>query len=229
YQRTTGRIVGSRLVFISDGIFQNQTQIDASPRQTLSGKVTPGDIKYKDVGGANGTPDGIIDNLDRVRIDERDAPKAYFGFGTVVRYKLLDLTVHFQGVTGRTLDIQGIVNAGPNGFNTESLDRWTPATAGLARYPRLGISDRANNTSASDFWLASGDYLRLKNVELGLTLPKLLLNRFSMKNARLYAGGFNLFAFDKLGLNIDPEIPGAGRGSAYPYVKTLYAGLRASF
>ena len=50
-----------------------------------------------------------------------------------------------------------------------------------------------------------------------------------MKNARFYVGGFNLFSFDKLALNIDPEIPGAGRGAAYPYVKTLYAGLRASF
>ena len=229
YQRTTGRIVGSRLVFVSDGIFQNQAQIDASPRQTLSGKVTPGDIKYKDVGGINGTPDGVIDNLDRIRLNERDTPKAYFGFGTVLRYKLLDLTVHFQGTTGRTLDIQGLVNAGPNSLNTESLNRWTPGTAASALYPRLGISDRANNTTPSDFWLVSGDYLRLKNVELGLTLPRSRLERLRIRNARLYVGGFNLFAFDKLALDVDPEIPGAGRGSAYPYVKTLYAGLRISF
>lgn len=229
YQRTTGQVVGSRLVFVSDGIFQTQAQIDASPKQTLSGKVVPGDIRYRDIGGVDGVPDGIIDNLDRVRTNDRDVPKAYFGFGTVARYKLFDLTVHFQGVAGRTIDVQGIVNSGPFSFNAESLQRWTPTTAESARYPRLGISDRSNNTSASDFWLASGDYLRLKNVELGLTLPRPLLNRYGMKNARFYVGGFNLFSFDKLALNIDPEIPGAGRGTAYPYVKTLYAGLRASF
>ena len=229
YQSTVGRVIGSRLVFVSDGIFQTQAQIDASPRQVLSGRVVPGDIKYKDIGGANGTPDGIVDNLDRVRIDNRDRPKSFFGFGTVVRYGILDLSVHFQGVGGRFIDTQGIVNSGPSNFNQESLNRWTPATAGSALYPRLGISDRANNTSGSDFWLASGDYVRLKNVEIGATLPRKLLSKYALKNTRVYVGGFNLFAFDKLNLDIDPEIPGAGRGTAYPYVKTMYAGLRASF
>ncbi|MCY7357271.1 MAG: hypothetical protein LH609_07325 [Rudanella sp.] len=66
-------------------------------------------------------------------------------------------------------------------------------------------------------------------MELGATLPRKFLSKYAMKNARVYIGGFNLFAFDKLNLDIDPEIPGAGRGSAYPYVKTMYAGLRASF
>ncbi|WP_266364855.1 SusC/RagA family TonB-linked outer membrane protein [Tellurirhabdus rosea] len=229
YQQTIGRVVGSRLVFVSNGIFQNQAEIDASPRQVLSGRVVPGDIRYQDIGGVNGTPDGIIDNLDRVRVDLRDVPKTYYGFGTTLKYGPFDLLLHFQGIAGRTLDIQGIVNSGPFTFNQESLKRWTPATGTSASYPRLGISDRANNTSASDFWLVSGDYLRLKNVELGASFPKIFQNRLGMKNARVYVGGFNLFAFDKLGIDVDPEIPGAGRGSAYPYVKTVYAGLRASF
>jgi hypothetical protein len=212
-----------------DGIFQNQAQIDNSPRQVLSGRVVPGDIKYKDIGGINGIPDGVIDNLDRVRVDDRDRLKAFFGFGSVIRYGVFDLSAHFQGVGGRVIDTQGIVNSGPSNFNQESLNRWTPATATTAVYPRLGISDRANNTSASDFWLTSGDYVRLKNLELGATIPKNFLSKYALKNTRFYVGGFNLFVFDKLKLDIDPEIPGAGRGSAYPYVKTIYAGLRASF
>ncbi|MCY7352219.1 MAG: TonB-dependent receptor [Cytophagaceae bacterium] len=229
YQRTIGRVVGSRLVFLSNGIFQTQAEIDASPRQILSGKVVPGDIRYQDVGGVNGAPDGVIDNLDRVRINQSDLPKAYFGFGTVLAYKRLDLTVHFQGLRGRTLDVQGLVNAGPSALNDESLRRWTPANAATAQYPRLGISDRANNTAGSDFWLVSGNYLRLKNVELGVSLPTTLLGKYRLKNARLYMGGFNLISFDSLGLDVDPEIPGAGRGSSYPYVKTIYLGLRTSF
>lgn len=229
YQRTIGRAVNGRLVFLSDGIFQSQAEIDNSPRQLLSGKVVPGDIRYRDIGGVNGTPDGVIDNLDRVRLNRSDLPKAYFGFGTVLAYRRFDLAVHFQGITGRTLDTQGLVNSGPSTLNQESLNRWTPATATTARYPRLGISDRANNTAASDFWLASGDYLRLKNVELGVALPTEWLGRYRLQKARFYVGGFNLLAFDKLGLDVDPEIPGAGRGSAYPYVKTVYLGLRTSF
>ncbi|ARK13104.1 TonB-dependent receptor [Fibrella sp. ES10-3-2-2] len=230
YQQTLGKLVGSRLVFLSDGIFQTQTEIAASPKQVLSGKVVPGDIKYKDVGGIDGKPDGIIDNYDRVRLDERDQPKAYYGFGTVLKYGIFDLSAHLQGTTGRTLDVQGIVNAGPTAFNNESLSRWTPATSATAKYPRLGIADRANNTSASDFWLVSGDYLRVKNVELGVTLPVAVLNRLRVKSARFYVGGYNLLSFSNTGLNIDPEIPFAGQGnSTYPYLKTFYAGLRTSF
>ncbi|HVG14806.1 MAG TPA: SusC/RagA family TonB-linked outer membrane protein, partial [Chitinophagaceae bacterium] len=229
YQRTIGRVVGSRLVFLSDGIFQNQAEIDRSPKQVLSGKVVAGDIKYKDVGGAAGKPDGIVDNLDRVRINERDQPTSYFGFGTKLAYKFLDLAIHMNGALGRTIDVQGIVNSGPVNFNEESLKRWTPATGATAIYPRLGIADRANNTSGSDFWLRSGDYLRLKNLELGFNFPSTFLNKYSIAEARFYVGGFNLFSFDKLDLDIDPEIPGSGRGSAYPYIKTIYLGLRTSF
>lgn len=229
YQRTIGRVVGSRFVLLSDGIFQNGAEIDASPRQVLSGKVFPGDIKYKDVGGPNGKPDGIIDNLDRVRIDESDQPSSYFGFGTKVTYKFMDLAIHMNGALGRKIDVQGIVNSGPSGFNQESLQRWTPQTSASAKYPRLGIADRANNTSASDFWLVSGDYLRLKNIELGINFPSTFLNKYHISNARFYVGGFNLFAFDKISLDIDPEIPFAGRGSSYPYIKTVYLGLRTSF
>ncbi|MEJ7768734.1 MAG: TonB-dependent receptor, partial [Chitinophagaceae bacterium] len=229
YQRTIGRVVGSRLLFLSDGIFQNQAQIDASPKQVLSGKVVAGDIKYKDVGGAAGKPDGIVDNLDRVRINERDQPTSYFGFGTTLAYKFLDLAIHMNGALGRTIDVQSIVNSGPISFNAESIKRWTPQTGATALYPRLGIADRANNTSGSDFWLQSGDYLRLKNIELGFNFPSKFLNKYSISNARLYVGGFNVFAFDKLDLDIDPEIPFSGRGSAYPYIKTFYLGLRTSF
>ncbi|HVG14853.1 MAG TPA: SusC/RagA family TonB-linked outer membrane protein [Chitinophagaceae bacterium] len=229
YQRTIGRVVGSRLVFLSDGIFQNQAEIDRSPKQVLSGKVVAGDIKYKDIGGAAGKPDGIIDNLDRVRINERDQPTSYFGFGTKLAYKFMDLAIHMNGALGRTIDVQGIVNSGPTNFNEESLKRWTPATGATAVYPRLGIADRANNTSGSDFWLRSGDYLRLKNMELGFNFPSKFLNKYSIAEARFYVGGFNLLSFDKLDIDIDPEVPGSGRGSAYPYIKTIYLGLRTSF
>lgn len=229
YQRTIGRIVGGRLVFLSDGIFQNQADIEASPKQVLSGKVVPGDIKYKDIGGANGKPDGIIDNLDRVRLNERDQPTGYFGLGTKLQYKIFDFAVHTNGSVGRTIDVQGIVNSGPFNFNQESLNRWTPQSGASAQYPRLGIADRANNTAASDFWLVSADHLRLKNVELGVNFPSSFLHKYHISNARVYVGGFNLFTFDKISLDIDPEIPSAGRGSSYPYIKTIYAGLRTSF
>jgi len=229
YQQGIGHIAGSQLVFLSDGLFQSQAEINSSPVQTLAGKVVPGDIKYKDVGGPLGIPDGIIDNNDRVRVDKGGLPHTYYGFGGNLRYGIVDLVFQFQGVVGRTLNIQGLVNSGPNSLNQLSLDRFTPANAANAKYPRLGIADRGNNTAVSDFWLRSGDYLKLKSLEVGLHLPDKLTSRLGVNTARLYVGGINLFTTNDLGIGVDPEVNGAGRGTTYPYAKTYTLGLSVGF
>lgn len=211
----------------SDGIFQTQAEIDASPVQRFSRNVKPGDIKYKDING-----DGVIDNLDFVTTDFNFVPKSYYGFGASIAVKGFDLNFLFQGVNGRTITIQNIVNAGTanNGFlNQFSTDRWTPSTPN-ADYPRLILADRGNNTQNSDFWLRSGDYLRLKNVELGYSLPPSILKRLKLSQVRFFVSGLNLLTFDKLGgLDLDPEIPEAGYNSSYPYMKIYSFGLNLKF
>ncbi|MDQ8004765.1 MAG: TonB-dependent receptor [Pedobacter sp.] len=223
YQSTMGKIAGSVLLFQSDGLFQNEDEIDASPRQTLAGTVKPGDIRYKDING-----DNIIDNLDRVRTNVTDLPNTYFGFGGTVNFKNFDFSIQFAGVSGRTVNIQPYVNGGPSAFNQESLKRWTPETANIAVYPRLGISDRGNNTVMSDFWMRSMNFVRLKSLELGVKIAPNYLKKFGLQNTRFFIGGLNLLTFTNLELNVDPEIPGAGRGSAYPYMKTYTLGLSTS-
>lgn len=211
----------------ADGIFQSQAQIDASPKQRFSANVKPGDIKYKDING-----DGVIDNLDFVTTDYNFVPKAYFGFGASAAYKNFDISLFFQGVSGRTISIQNIVNSGTsaNGYlNQFSVDGWTPANP-TAPYPRLLLGDRGNNTQNSDFWLRSGDYIRLKNAEIGYSIPASLLKKFKLSQLRLYVSGLNLLTFDKLGgLNIDPEVPEAGYNSTYPYMKIYSFGLNLKF
>lgn len=229
YQQTIGHIAGSQLAFLSDGLFQSQTQIDNSPVQTLAGKVVPGDIKYKDIGGPLGVPDGIIDNNDQVRIDKTGVPNTYYGFGGNFKYGIVDLVFQFQGVIGRTLNIQGLVNSGPSSFNQLTLDRYTPANAAHAKYPRVGIADRGNNTVTSDFWLRSADYLRLKSVEVGLHLPGQLTSKLGVNTARLYVAALNLFTNNDLGIGVDPEVNIAGRGTTYPYSKTYALGLSVAF
>ena len=162
-------------------------------------------------------------------MNKRDLPNIYYGFGTTIDFKIFDFSTFWQGVKGRTIDIQGLVNSGPFSFNQETLFRWTPATAETAKYPRVGLTDRGNNTAASDFWRRSGDYLRLKYIEAGVSLPQSVLNRLHIKKIRFYLGGLNLLTFTKLDVNVDPEVPGAGSGDAYPYLKTYSAGLRATF
>ncbi|PWS29191.1 hypothetical protein DHW03_05045 [Pedobacter yonginense] len=222
-------------MLISDGIFQSQAEINASPQQILSKDVRPGDIKYVDQNG-----DGIINDLDRVRTDFNFVPKAYFGFGASVGFKNFDMNFLFQGTSGRSIYIQQLVNAGTtnNGFlNQFSVDRWTPSNTGAA-FPRLLLADRGNNTAASDFWIRSGDYIRLKNVELGYSLPAHFVKRLKLSQLRFYVSGLNLLTFDQLdGLPIDPELPESGYNSningvssaSYPYMKIYSFGVNLKF
>ncbi len=234
YQLQKGHNIGSingydsRLMFLSDGIFQSQAEIDAieSSLQRLSGKVVPGDIRYKDING-----DKIIDNMDRIMTDYNDTPDSFYGFKLGGMYKSFDFSILMQGVLGRTIQIRSLVMAGSNNtgyINQFSGDAWTP-TNPTAVYPRLGISDRGNNTVNSDFWLRSGDYLRLKSVELGYTIPSKLTDKFHIKSLRFYLNAFNLLNFNKTGLDIDPEMNLAGFNSVYPNTRTISAGLNLKF
>jgi TonB-linked SusC/RagA family outer membrane protein len=214
-------------MLISNGIFQSQAEIDASPKQMLSGAVKPGDIKYVDQNG-----DGLINDLDRVRTDFNFVPKAFFGFGASVSVKNFDLNFLFQGTSGRSITIQNLVNSGNanNGYLSQfSVDRWTPSNTS-APYPRLLLTDRGNNTANSDFWIRSGDYIRLKNVELGYSLSPAFIKRLKISQLRFYVGGLNLLTFDKLGdLPIDPELPESGYNASYPYMKIYSLGLNLKF
>jgi len=125
-----------------------------------------------------------------------------------------------------------LINAGDNNngyINQFSVDRWTQATSGSAKYPRLITTDRGNNIQSSTFWLRSGDYLRLKSVEIGYSLSKTILSKMKISDCRLYIIGFNLLALKKFKAALDPEIPGAGFRSDYPYVRTISLGLNVKF
>ncbi|RZM28987.1 MAG: SusC/RagA family TonB-linked outer membrane protein [Pedobacter sp.] len=224
-QSTVGRYIGGGNYYIAEGIFQSQAEINASPRQTLSSLVVPGDLKYKDVNN-----DGLIDANDATAADFTDIPKMYYGFGLNLRYKQFDLGVQFQGVEGRTIDLVSHFHAGPNGLNQLLSNSWTPATAATANLPRVGISDNGNNTASSTFWLHSGDFLKLRAAELGYSTPEALNKRLRFKGARIFLSGNNLFTISKLNkLGIDPETPNAGRFSSYPYVKTYAVGINVKF
>ncbi|MET4082761.1 TonB-linked SusC/RagA family outer membrane protein [Pedobacter sp. UYP30] len=224
YQSAIGQPATGYSIYESDGIFANQAQIDNSPTQILSGVTRPGDIKYKDING-----DNIINNLDLVRSDKSVIPNTIYGFGATMRYTGFDLSFQFQGIVGSTINIQPAYNSGPFGLNQESFQRWTPATANTAIYPRLGLNDLGNNTATSDFWFRSGNFLRLKSVELGYRPLPVFLSKYGLKNTRIFLSGFNLLTFSKLGMeNVDPEIPLAGRANSYPYYKTVTVGISTS-
>lgn len=223
YQSQVGAPVTNKRVLIAEGIFADQAAINKSPVQQFSRTVAPGDIRYRDVNG-----DGFINNLDAVVTPKTDLPTSYYGAGFNVAYAGFDVSAFFQGVAGRTLDINSLINTGNNnnGYLTQfSIDRWAPGTAATASYPRLVISDRGNNTQPSTFWFRSGNYLRLKNVEIGYALPNQLIKKLKLTGCRVYVSGFDLLTHKNIKEDIDPEMPLAGFGSAYPFLKTYSMGL----
>ena len=219
----TGNVSGtsSKLFYVSDGLFKDQAQINNSPSQGPAAVIKPGDIKYKDLNN-----DGVIDNLDRMTTDYSDVPKAYYGFGMNIKYKIFELSTQFQGTEGRSIYIKNIINSGPNGLNKFSLQRFTPATAGTAILPRLANPGSANNNLDSDFWLRSGDFLKLRTILFGISIPDKLTQRLHVQDIQFYAAGYNLWSLKKLDIDLDPEMPGAGYGSAYPNLKTFTLGLK---
>lgn len=222
YQSTIGFDLGSGLYYVSDGLFQNQSEIDAAPKSTLSNQIRPGDIRYIDINN-----DNIIDANDRIRY--AFGSPHYYGLGARLDYGIFDLNIQFQGTVGQKMNIRGLIDTGPSAFNRESLKRWTPETASTAIYPRVGLANLGNNRTDSDFWVRDADYIKLKTLELGVTIPTSVTSRIGLESVRIYFNGFNLLTFSKVDIDIDPELPLLGRGATYPYVKSYSFGLNIKF
>lgn len=223
----------SRFGYISEGLFANQAEIDASPSQAALGAVRPGDIKYRDLNG-----DGKIDQNDITRIGNGDVPTTTYGFGFNLTYKNFYFGAFFQGVSGadRLLTGDGILpfnnSTGAERSNLFAVaeDRWTPENLNPdAFYPRLayGNSANKNNAVASSFWVKDISFIRLKTLDFGYNLPKGTLQSIGMKNARIYVQGVNLWYWSPFKL-WDPEL-NTTNGTRYPNIRTATIGFQANF
>jgi TonB-linked SusC/RagA family outer membrane protein len=216
----------------TDGIFQSQTEVDSYTKdgQKIQPDARPGDLKFIDYNN-----DGQINNDDR-QFTGSYLPELTYAFGGTVEYKGFDFSIYFQGVAGVSiynLFLQNGYTNGAAGANmfTEILNAWNYNTAsGNPRISWLDDNNR-NYTNASDFYLEKGDYLRLKNITLGYTLPKTLLQGAGMGNAgiRFYVGAENLCTFTNY-TGFDPEVGNHGvDGGVYPVARTFIVGLNINF
>ncbi|MCD8134408.1 MAG: hypothetical protein LUH01_00010 [Parabacteroides gordonii] len=201
-------------------MFQTQEEVDKHAFQhTMTG---PGDIIYKDING-----DGIINGDDKVIIGST-IPRYSYGITLNGKYKGFDLNLFFNGV-GKCNGYQmGALIEGPiwDGFTTkEMLDRWTPENTD-ASWPRL-VYNTVQNQEPSSFWIQNTSYFRLKNVQIGYTLPKPILDKMHINNVRVYVSGENMFTLTKA-KNLDPEFPN-GRATYYPQTKIFSLGLDVTF
>jgi len=215
--------------YLTDGIFQNQEEIDASAKQTPA--ALSGDIKYKDISGIDGVPDGKIDSYDRTIIG-KSFPEFSYGFGGSLNYRNFDFNIFFQGIS--QVDINDFsrinqtgVGGNPKNWSVEWLNRWTSENPS-DKYPRLDFN-RTVNQLFSDYWLKNGSYLRLKNMEVGYSFARNILNRISVDNMRLYFGGQNLLTFTKV-KHFDPERSMSQvRSEFYPQLRIYQIGLNMTF
>ncbi|ARS38871.1 hypothetical protein CA265_03930 [Sphingobacteriaceae bacterium GW460-11-11-14-LB5] len=223
YLKRTGLSSGTVFGLQQIGFFANQADIDNSPKQTFS-TVKPGDFKYKDQNG-----DKVIDQFDEVALGAPFISNLSYGAQAGLRFKNVDLMVWFQGAGDRSVNI---MNAATSGFANGSkpsdfaLNRWTPATAATADFPRLSIDGRTsdNNYRSNDFWIRNGKYLKLKNIEIGYNFQQNVLKHVKISNARFFISANNLYTWADLPDFIDPEFLGAGINSA-PRTKSFQVGL----
>jgi TonB-linked SusC/RagA family outer membrane protein len=237
-----GEAMSSYFGYKTDGFFQSYDDIENSVLPT-GANVQPGDVKYVDSNG-----DGVFDEKDRVILGNA-FPRYTFGFTYDVAWKGIDFSFLIQGVGKRDQFVRGeLMEAFHENYShaiyQHQLDYWTPTNPD-ARFPRLtaaGSPSRANNwgTSGSDIFHLNAAYLRLKNIQVGYTLPQQLTSKAGIQKLRISVSAQNLFTITKNPF-IDPEsseygsdMGGLGGGLAnsarnYPTLKYYGVGLDLEF
>lgn len=231
---STGLPVGQLFGLVAERLFTEDDFEDVDrgvlkagiPEQKFSDKVRPGDIKYLDIDG-----DGEITDKDIKPIGGTYDPQIVYGFGANAAYKGFDLNVFFQG-NGKTYRFIGGQNflpgSGLGNILSNYNDRWTVDNPSQnVFYPRLSDGPNNNNSKESTWWLRNMSMLRMKDIELGYTLPKRIIANIGVSSLRVYLKGTNLLTFSGFKL-WDPEV-NTSNGAAYPIMKSFAFGLDINF
>lgn len=202
----TGLPLGTFYGYTALGFYQ--TAQDATTSAHIAGYTPqPGDIKYKDLNG-----DNKIDQYDQSTIGGTK-PLIFYGLTLGANYKGFSFSAILQGVANRQINVQNNVidNFGLDNSNVPqqtylaATGRWTPETANTATLPRLALSGYNNNNMFSTFYLKSGNYMRLKNAELGYTLPYTFTKKLRISGLKVFVNGENLLTASAF-KGEDPEV-----------------------
>lgn len=227
----TGHAIGSFYMREVAGIFQTQQEIDSyvnGSGDKLQPNAAPGDFKFVDINS-----DGTLDDADQ-RYFGNGIPKLEAGINFDASWKNFDLTLMFYGTFGNKMYNAFKHNAYKGWYSRDLVNAWTPENSG-SDIPRLVNGDpNGNYNVASNYFLEDGSYLRLRNIQVGYTLPATLLQNFGVSKVRIYLGGYNLLTFTKYS-GFDPGATNFGilaRGvdrGYYPISKSFVGGLTVNF
>jgi hypothetical protein len=217
---TVGQPIGSFYLYEMDGIFQNSAEIIASAYQ--GNYIRPGDVRFKDM-----NKDGVINEKDRTFLGSA-IPKFTYGATANVEYANVDLSIFFQGQYGNKLylqvnqDIEGFYRA----FNlTQRVydQRWRGEGTSNTM-PRVSWLGSTNNKTPSTRFLEDGSYVRLKNIQLGYSIPQTVIERWNIRGLRVYFTGQNLWTLTKYS-GLDPEMHTSDNLNSEKYRGDIAAGI----
>lgn len=225
WQKRTGLPMGQFFGFIAEGLYMTEEQVNNHPKlETVDPRL--GDIMYKDVNN-----DGVINDRDQTSIGYSRTPEIVYGINGGLRYKGIDFNFLIQGVTRSSVyfDQEG---AWEFLYGSNPLEhvkgRWRPDGSNPnPTYPRLSTYRDQYKKEPSSYWLRNGAYWRVRNIELGYTLPQAWLTKMGIGNFRIYASATNPFTHAKF-KDWDPEAPG-GAGYYFPQMKVYNIGVNVTF
>ncbi|MEO6916626.1 MAG: TonB-dependent receptor, partial [Chitinophagaceae bacterium] len=227
WQQSTGHSIGTYLAYQFDGIFVDAADIAKNTinYSAATGKLLPGDMKFKDIDG-----NGKINGDDLVRLDKSRDPWFTGGASLNLQYRAFDLSILFQGATGGLLFI-GTESGDIGNYLQYSYDnRWSvnnPSDKDPRLANRGGTYYTGGGFGNNTYFLRSSNYVRLKNVELGFYLPPAIGRKAGINTLRLYVNGLNLITWDKMKI-WDPESTSSS-GQYYPQARIINAGVRVTF
>ena len=237
YQASTGQRYHQCFGLIAEGFYNTWAEVN-DPNRPVSmwnnNRIQPGDVKYKDVNG-----DGVIDSYDFVPIGYSDFPEISYGISFGGNWKGFDVSVLFQGASHVSFNASKKSKRGfmEDGSAVSYLKdySWTPEryeSGADIKFPHLSAdAAQTHNYQNSTLWIRDAAYLRLKNVEIGYTLPAHIMRKIGLQSTRIYINGTNLATWSGLFPGEDPEIPTYSDSDyePYPIMKTVNFGLSLSF
>lgn len=227
YIQQNGYPINSIYGYVAEGLFASFEEARNHPYSQW-GKLQGGDIKYKNIDDTNDK----IDTNDR-KVIGNTIPRYTYSLDLMGSYKGFDVSVFFQGVGKRDGYVQGPLGYPLNGMYTsleEHMDRWNEANPNPnATYPRLSVNNQSNNTQTSTFWLTNAAYLRLKNIQIGWTMPSKWFKKAGIDGFRVFANATNLFTFSNMHKGMDPETPDVDPHQAFPLLKSFVGGVEINF
>ncbi|MDR1938622.1 MAG: SusC/RagA family TonB-linked outer membrane protein, partial [Tannerellaceae bacterium] len=219
-----GQPYGSWMGYKTDGLYRTQEDLDKGPEQPGKGL---GRIRYVDISGPDGAPDGVINDYDRTWLGS-DLPKVIAGLNLSLNYKNFDLSMFFTGMIRKAYNnskfYTNFFQLWTGNHSTRLLEAWDAESNFNSSIPALTPVNSNDEGRTSEYYIENGSYIKLKNLQLGYTLPKGIQDRLHLRNARIYMQAQNLLTLTSY-TGADPE----GLGYPYPLPRTYTMGLSFGF